>query len=53
MIGTNESQLSKNIGNTRRSSRWNRGIRGIIHHFSETIFRDNQCGIPREVIWGT
>jgi hypothetical protein len=37
-----EGQLSKNIGKTRRNIRWNRGRRGLSHHSSEIILRNNQ-----------
>jgi hypothetical protein len=42
MINIKEIQLSKNLGKTRRSSRWNKGRRGISHHSSEIVLRDNQ-----------
>jgi hypothetical protein len=42
MISRKESQLSKNLGKTRRSSIWNRGRRGISHLSSEIVLRDNQ-----------
>jgi hypothetical protein len=42
MINIKEDQLSKNIGKTRRKTRWNRGRRGLSHHSSEIILRDNQ-----------
>jgi hypothetical protein len=41
MIDIKEVQLSKNIGKTRRRTRWNRGRRGLSHHCSEIILRDN------------
>jgi hypothetical protein len=41
MIIIKQGQLSKNIGKTRINIIWNRGRRGLSHHFSETILRDN------------
>jgi hypothetical protein len=36
------TNLSKKIGKTRRKERWNKGIRGLSHHFLEIIIRDNE-----------
>jgi hypothetical protein len=41
MINIKEGQLSKNLGKTRRKERWNRGRRGLSHHSSEIILKDN------------
>jgi hypothetical protein len=42
MINIKESQLSKNLGNTRISTICNRGRRGLSHHSSETVLKENQ-----------
>jgi hypothetical protein len=42
MININEDQLSKKLGKTRRKKYMNRGRRGLSHHSSEIILRDNQ-----------
>jgi hypothetical protein len=42
MINIKEGQFSKNLGKTRRNTIWNRGRRGLSHHSSEIILRDNQ-----------
>jgi hypothetical protein len=42
MINIKEILLSKNLGKTRRSSRWNRGRRGTSHPSSEIVLRDNK-----------
>jgi hypothetical protein len=42
MINKNQGQLSKNLGKTKRSSRWIRGRREISHHSSEIILRASQ-----------
>jgi hypothetical protein len=42
MINKKQGQLSKNLGKTRRKSRWIRGRRELSHHSSEIILRDNQ-----------
>jgi hypothetical protein len=42
MINIKEGQFSKNLGNTKIKTRWNRGRRGLSHHSSEIILRDNQ-----------
>jgi hypothetical protein len=42
MININESQISKNIGNTGRSSIWNEKRREIIHHSLEIVLKDIQ-----------
>jgi hypothetical protein len=42
MIIIEENQLSKNLGKTRRKSRWNKGIRGLSHHSTKIILRDIQ-----------
>jgi hypothetical protein len=38
----NKEELSKNLGNTKRNSRWIRGRRDLSHHSLEIILRDNQ-----------
>jgi hypothetical protein len=42
MISIKKSQLSKNLGKTKRNSRWIRGRRDLSHHSSEIIHRDNK-----------
>jgi hypothetical protein len=42
MINKKKGQLSKNLGKTRRNSRWIRGRRELSHHSSKIILRDNQ-----------
>jgi hypothetical protein len=42
MINKKQGQLSKNLGKTKRSSRWIRGRRDLSHHSSEIILRDNK-----------
>jgi hypothetical protein len=42
MSSKEKSPLSKNIRKTRRNSRWIRGRRDIIHHFSEIALKDSQ-----------
>jgi hypothetical protein len=42
MINIKEGQLSKKLGKTRIKTIWNRGRRGLRHHSSEIILRDNQ-----------
>jgi hypothetical protein len=41
MININEGQLSKKLGKTRRKTRWKKGRRGLSHHSSKIILRDN------------
>jgi hypothetical protein len=42
MIRKNQGQISKNLGKTRRNSRWIKGRRELSHHSSEIILRDNK-----------
>jgi hypothetical protein len=42
MINKKQGQLTKNIGKTKRNSRWIRGRRELSHHSSEIILKDNQ-----------
>jgi hypothetical protein len=42
MIKINEGHISKKIGKTRRNTSWNKGKRGLRHHSSEIILRENQ-----------
>jgi hypothetical protein len=42
VINIKEGQFFKKLGKTRRKKRWNRGRRGLSHHSSEIILRDNQ-----------
>jgi hypothetical protein len=42
MIRKKQGQLSKNLGKTKRNSRWIRRRRELSHHSSEIILRDNQ-----------
>jgi hypothetical protein len=42
MIKKKKGQLSKNLGKTKRNSRWIRGRRDLNHHSSEIIHRDNK-----------
>jgi hypothetical protein len=42
MIRKKESLISRRFGRTRRSLRGNRGRRGTIHHFSETVLKDKK-----------
>jgi hypothetical protein len=37
-----EGQLSKRLGMTRRKERWSKERKGISHHFSEIVLKDNQ-----------
>jgi hypothetical protein len=40
MINKNQGQLSKNLGKTKRNSRWIRGRRELSHHSSKIILKD-------------
>jgi hypothetical protein len=42
MIRKKQGQLSKNLGKTKRNSRWIRGRSGLSHHSSKIIIMDNQ-----------
>jgi hypothetical protein len=42
MIRKKKGQLSKNLGNTKRNSRWIRGRRDLRHHSLEIIHRDKK-----------
>jgi hypothetical protein len=42
MIRKNQGQLSKKLGKTKINSRWIKGRRGLSHHSSEIILRENQ-----------
>jgi hypothetical protein len=42
MISKKQGQLSKKLGKTKRNSRWIKERRGLSHHSSEIILRDNQ-----------
>jgi hypothetical protein len=42
MINKGEGQLSKRHEKTKRKSRWNKGKRGLSHHFSKILLKENQ-----------
>jgi hypothetical protein len=42
MIRKKQGQLSKNLGKTKRNSRWIRGRRELSHHSLGIILKDNQ-----------
>jgi hypothetical protein len=42
MINKTQGQISKNLGKTKKNSRWIRGRRDLSHHSSEIIHRDNK-----------
>jgi hypothetical protein len=41
MNNIKEGQLYKNLGKTRRKTRWNNGKKQLSHHSSEKILGDN------------
>jgi len=42
MISRKQGQLSKNLGKTKRSSRWIRGRKDLSHHSSEIVHMDHK-----------